>query len=382
MLALGMMLLTGCGNKANGDGSAVPTVAPTGSASVGTTTSTAEQEADAAVVKTRAEELAGQVAVTVGDLEITMDSMMMFIYSMENLGAQYEYYYQLYYQTSFWNMVADESGTLMKDVYKDYVMNSAIQYGVLYQKAIELGMTMTEEDKTENQAFVDEIFANITADELERAGFTRDKLLETVEFMTYAEKYYNSLIDGFGIDEEEIKAEVNQEDYKEYETEYLYLSTSSYDENYQLVERTEEEKAEDYVFIQDVLAKLKAGSTMAELKEANDNLTHTTRTFMEDNETIDATYIEAAIALENGEYSDIVETKYGYYIILMVDNNCTDSYLAALDDAYGAKVDTEFQKAFAELEVNYTQTINEEVWGPIELGNTIIIVDTEAVTTE
>lgn len=372
MLALGAMLLVGCGDKADKN------VAPTQIPNQGT--STAEQEADPAVVQARAEELAGQVAVTVGDLEITMDTMMMFIYSMENMGAQYEYYYQMTEQTSFWDLPYDESGILMRDVYKNYVMNSAIQYGVLYQRAMLVGMELTEEENEDNQTFVNEIFSVISAEELERAGFTRETLLKTVEFMTYAEKYYNTLINSFGITEEEVKKEINQEDYKEYETEYLYLSTSSYDENYQVIERTEEEKAEDYALMQDILAQLKAGSTMIQIKEANEKLTHTTRTFLADTETVDIAYVQAAKELKNGEYSDIVETKYGYYIILMVDENCTDSYLAALDDAYGAKVDVVFNEAFAKIEEDYPQTINEEVWGAIEIGKTIIMVEPE--TTE
>lgn len=374
MTVLTAALLTGCGKKENTTAQTTPT--PT--AAVGT----AEQEADMEVVKNRAAELAKTVAVTVGNLDVTMDTMMMFIYSMENMGAQYEYYYQLYYGSGFWDMAYDETGITMRDVYKGYVMNSAVQYGILYQEALENGITLNEEEREENRDFVDQVFQAISAEELERAGFTREKLLETAEMMTYAEKYYNFLIETYGITEEDVKKEINRDEYKEYETEYLYLSTSNYDSEYKLIERTEAETAENRAFMQGLLEQLKSGATMEEIKTANTGLTHTTRTFLADTTSVDEAYVEAASALENGEYSGVVETKYGYYIIKMLNNDCDTSYLAALDDAYGARVDEAFAKTYEELEKKYPQTVNEEAWEQIVLGQTIIIVDTEGLAAQ
>ena len=365
-LAVAVTLLTGCGEKPGASGD-LPTVTKT-------PVSASEQQADGATVAKRAEELAGQVAVTIGDFDITMDHMMMFILSMEKTGAQYENYYQTYYNTSFWDMAYDESGITMREVYKDYVMNSAVQYGILYQEALKSGQTLTAEEETENDTFVNTVFESLTAGELEKAGFTRSKLRETADIMTLAEKQYNFMIENFGIDEEEVFASVNKEDYKEYETEYLYLSTASYDDSFKLIERTDAEKAEDYAYMLTLLSSLKEGATMEELAntDPDSQLTYTTRTFLANTEEVDPAYVEAAAALSNGAYSDVVETRYGFYIIKMVNNDCTDSYMAALDDAYGAKVDELFTEAFTKLEEQYGYTVNEEVWDALEFGSIIV----------
>ncbi len=364
-IALAGVILTGCARQ--GDNSALPQ----GSQIV---VSMAEQQADGAKVARRAEELAGQVVVTIGDYDMTMDHMMMFLLSMERTGAQYENYYQTYYQTSFWDMAYDDSGITMREVYKGYVMNSAVQYGILYQEALAADQKLTPEEEAENEVFVNTVFESLSAKELERAGFTRAKLNETAKLMTLAEKQYNFIVEKFGIDENAVIASVKREDYKEYQTEYLYLPTASYDENYQLIERTDAEKAEDYAYMVGLLGRLKKGETMAELvkAETESKLSNEDRTFLADAEDVDTAYIEATAGLANGEYSEVIETKYGYYIIKMINSDCTDAYMAALDDAYGAKVDELFTAEYAKLEEKYGYIINEEIWESLEFGSIIV----------
>ncbi len=335
-----------------------------------------QRAADGEVVRKRAEELEKQVVVTIGDFEMTMDKMMFFLYSVENDGTVKEYYYQAYYEMSFWDSPYDESGATMRDFYKDYVMNSAIQYGVLYQEAVKAGLELSEEEKAENAKFIDDFLDVASAELLERTGFTKEKLTETLEFMGLAEKYYDAMAESFEISEESVAAEIKKEDYKEYSTEYLYLSTSSYDSEYNLIERSEEEKAAYYELMQGYLEQLKQGKPMEEVAEQNTALTYTTKVFLADEETVDPSYRQAAAGLENGSYSEVVKTRYGYYIVRMIDNNCMDSYEAARKELLQAKEDEAFAKAFEELQLSYPQDINEEVWGPLVLGE-IAVVPTE-----
>lgn len=365
MFALCGMLSAGCGKAAKGENNLAPTPK-------------AQQAADSEAVRKKAEELEKQVVVTIGDFEMTMDKMMFFLYSVENDGTMKDYYYQVYYEMSFWDLPYDESGATMRDFYKDYVMNSAIQYAVLYQEAVKAGLELSEEEKAENAKFIDEFLSVASAALLERTGFTKEKLTETMEFMGLAEKYYDVMAEGFEISEESIAAEIKKEDYKEYSTEYLYLSTSSYDSEYNLIEHSEEEKAAYYELMQGYLEQLQNGASMEEVAEQNTALTHTTRVFLADAETVDPNYRQASAALENGAYSDVVETRYGYYIIRMIDNDCTTSYEAAQKELLQVKEDEAFVRAFEELQTAYPQNINEELWGPLVLGE-IAVVPTDSM---
>ncbi|MBO5353938.1 MAG: peptidylprolyl isomerase [Lachnospiraceae bacterium] len=336
--------------------------------------SASEKQADGQNVQKRAEELAGQKVLTFGDFSLTMDQMMFWLYSEEKEAAQYDYMYQMYYGTSYMDLTHPQAGISMREFHKEYVLNSAKQYAILYQEALKNGITLSEEEIAENEAFVNSFFELLSVSELEKGGFTREVLRQVADIMTYAEKYYNFMIEKFSIQEEDVISSVNKEEYKEYETEYLFLSTVSYDENSKLVERTAEEKAEDYAYMEGLLEKLKGGSTMAELQAAETEsvLTYTGKTFLANTADVEPAYVEAAAKLVNGEYSGIVETKYGYYIIRMVNDSCTTSYEAALDEAYGAMVDELFAKEYAKLEETYAPVVNEEVWNAVTFGNYVI----------
>ena len=102
--------------------------------------------------------------------------------------------------------------------------------------------------------------------------------------------------------------------------------------------------------------------------------------FLENAGDTDEAYIEAAKVLKNGEYSDVVTTRYGYYIILMKDNACTTAYEAALNEAYGAKVNELFAVKYAELETKHAPVVNEDVWSAVKFGN--YVVDETDVTAD
>lgn len=334
--------------------------------------SLAEQQADDKEVEQRAKELAAQVVVTVADKNITMADMMLFIYAEEKTGADLAAFYQSMFGTDYWDTTLDDSNLTMRDVVKETVLNKVIRYAILHQEALKAGLEFSDMDRAECEATVNDVFCTLTASELERGGFTREQVSKSMEMVLYAEKYASHWKENAPVSRTEIEGMIHKEQYKEYKTECLFLPTASYDENYNLIDRNEEEKAEDYVFMQNVLTELKNGTTMQEIKETANQLTYTERVFLEGDTQLEAFYTDAAVSLDNGELSKIIVTAYGYYIIRMVDNQCMDSYNAAVDAVYSAKVEEAFETAYSELEKAYSYKVNEKVWEPLQMGQTVI----------
>ena len=183
-------------------------------------------DADPALVKERAEEYAKLIAVTVGDTDISMQKAMFLIYSMEVQGNSYAAYYESQYGLDYWDMEYDEEGRTTREVFKEETIEALIQYAVLYDCAVKNGMELTYDETKENADFVEEIKSLMSAEEAERGGFTTDNLRETCAWMMLGEKYYGKMTDTLGVTEESVRKTIDKADYREYETEYLYLPTT------------------------------------------------------------------------------------------------------------------------------------------------------------
>jgi foldase protein PrsA len=324
------------------------------------------------------------VVVTVGDKEIQLNEMMYYIYAVETTGASYDAAYQSYYGTSYWDMEYSE-GVTMREQTKKYVMDTAVMYEILYEKALAAGYTMTDEEKTEAESNADQIMTNITEEQLKVTGFTKDVLTKVQEKLIVGEKYYNELAEGYDINEDEIKSGIKAEDYKQYDTEYLFVPTQTYDANYQPVVLTDEEKEAALTSIKNALDKVKAGEEFSAIAEADTTLQNSTVNFVYGDTNAETAYQDAAIKLDNDAVTnDIVETSLGYYIIKMVNNNSTESYDAAVDEAIKAKQQEAFDADYENIKKEYTITVNDAEWDKIVMGQTTIIstpAPTQAATT-
>ena len=353
--------LTGCGKEK---------ATETGAISVTVPITIMPTESGLSEAELQAKINAETVAVTVGNQKVYMDTMLFFIYTMETKGAYSEEYYQEVYGTSFWDLEYGKDYT-MRDLYKDYAMDSAVQYVILAEKAEEQGLTLTDAEIAENRVYVNTVLSSFTEEQLEQNGMTFDAIEATTQMMALAEKYYDYFLENMDITLEEIKAGMNLEDYKEYKTEYWYLATSKYDENYEIVQFTQEEKEEVMRKMQEVQEELLSGKPTDLLQKEYAGLLHETRTFLETGKMAEEAYKKACAKMEIGEYSAPVQTEYGVYIIKMLDNACMDSYNVAVEEAYETAVKDVFAVWYEETKAKYEITVNEMVWEPIVLGNVV-----------
>lgn len=333
------------------------------------------EAANKELVREMAKKYAETVAVSVGGEDIAMDKAMFLIYSMEVRGNYYAAYYESQYGTNYWDTVYDEEGHTTRDIVKQGTMDLLIQYAVFYDCAVKNGMSLTAEETAENNAYVEQIIETLTAEETERGGFTREGLRDVCGWMMLAEKYYDKMTEGLGITRESVSETINKEDYKEYETEYIYLATTYYDENYELQEETEEVKEAYTQQMADYYDEVLSGMTFEELAKGESALLHEKRIFLADGNGAEDAYVKAAEVLKVGEISKPVQTEYGIYLIKMLDDECTESYEAAVDAAYEVKRSEAFAAAYEVLLSEYPVEVNEAAWGDILLGATVSLLE-------
>lgn len=333
------------------------------------------EAANETLVKQRGEEYAATTAVTVGDMDISMQKAMFLIYSMEVQGNSYSAYYESQYGMDYWEMVYDDEGRTTRDVFKEETKNALIQYAVLYDCAIKNGMGLTAAEQEENRAYVEKLKTMLSAEETERGGFTTENLTETCAWMMLGEKYYSKMTDSLGITKESVRETIAKEDYKEYKTEYLYLSTSYYDDDFNVCQESDEVKRSAMAQMQDCYEQVLEGATFAELAAADESLRYDTRYFLEKGEEAEVKYKAAATELENGEVCAPVQTEYGVYLIRMVDSACLKTYEATVEAEYELQRNKAFEAAYEVLLAEYEVEINEEAWKDILLGATVSILE-------
>jgi len=332
-------------------------------------------QANQNLVKQREASNEATTAVTVGDVEISMQTAMFVIYSMEVQGNSYAAYYESQYGVDYWGMVYDEAGRTTREVFKEETINALTQYAVLYDCAKKNGMELTEEELSECNTFVADLKELLSAEETERGGFTEKNLRETCEWMMLAEKYYTRMTETLGITKESVREKINKADYKEYETEYLYLATTYYDEEYNVCEESAEVIEARRAQMQDYYEQVTEGASFETLAAADDKLVHNTRTFVDGGDGAEKDYRMAAKKLEKGKVSAPVQTEYGIYLIRMVDDNCTKTYEATVVAEYEIQRNEAFQAAYEVLLAEYDVTVNTEAWDDIILGATVSILE-------
>jgi len=324
----------------------------------------------------------GALVVTVGDNKIYMNEMMYYIYDAEAQGASYEAMAQQYYGTSYWDIPVSE-GVTMRDKTKGSLIDNAIQIEILYEKAVDAGKTLTEKEITANKTSIKSALKSFTKEQLKLTGFTEKSLLKTINKLTLAGKYNTELVDGFDIDDKAITDGISIEDNRQYNTEYLFIPTTTYDASYKAVAKTDEEKKAALNSITAALEKVKAGEEFSAITKADTTITTSTLNFVYGDKKAESAYQEAAITLKNDAYTtDIVETESGYFIVKMVDNNSTESYDKAVADAISAAEQEAFTTEYDKMKKDYTTTINTKFWDTVILGQTTIVATTNASTTD
>jgi hypothetical protein len=236
-------------------------------------------------------------------------------------------------------------------------------------------MALDDAELAEVKTFVDDITTLLSAEETERGGFTVENLRETATWMMLGEKYYNRMTENLGVTKEGVRETIDKADYKEYETEYLYLPTTYYDEEYTIRDESEEVIESRKAQMQDYYDQVVLGAPFKELAASDEVLVHNTRTFLAVGDGAEENYRTAAVNLKVGEICAPIQTEYGIYLIRMLDDECTKTYEATVDAEYELQRNEAFQAAYEVLLAEYEVTVNEDAWGEILLGATVSILE-------
>lgn len=308
------------------------------------------------------------VVATINDEDISLTEAMYYISIVESN-------YSMFLSADAWDMLVEGDKTF-SDLTKEYVMDGIVESNILYDLGKEAGIEITEDMETQLKASAVQYFNSLSEEQVEATGLDEQSLYDISVKSYISSEHQATILNALDIDIEGISAEYDQEELRQYNTEYLHIPFISIDEEGNQVELTEEEKSTAKETLENMLAEVQDGKTFEEVIEGNEEIQTNTANFVPGYDQVELAYEEVAAELENDAIAgEIVETSAGYYIIKMVDNNSSEYYESAVNTALSEKQQELYAEKIEELKADYTIVINEDVWEPIKVGRTTINLD-------
>lgn len=283
--------------------------------------------------------------------------------------AQMETYYASLFGTGVYQQDISGSGVVYGESAKEALLEDFKEMYVLEAEASNYQVALTEEEKAAITEAATK-FLSANTDRAKKAVTADQATVEHVlTLMTLKDKMYTALT-------ADVDTEVSDEEAAQKRISYVFESTAdTYDEAGNAIPLTDEEKAEKKAALQEILNVAKESGDLNSAAEAKER-TANSLTYGDGSTAIGEEVQAAANALADGEFTDLIETDNGYYIVQMVstfDREATDSQKETIiqqrrDDLYTEKSQelqdahtfTQIDSALAKLTFERTFTLKTE----------------------
>lgn len=340
--------------------------------------------------------------IVIGDRNIYLNEVLFYA---NEIKGQFEYQYGA-------DILSQSYGDgTVADLVKEQALESTEDLNLTAYVAEQNGVTLTDDEKQVATDSAKSYFDSLDSDIISKYGFTAEMASNTLTKYTLANKYLETL---------KAEIEINQDEYQAVLDETAvsdpyYASIAKYgaegsavslkvkhiliktiDDSRNPLPQDEIDAA--YAKAQEVLAKANAGDDFTKLVEE----------YSEDTGSIDnggeytfargefvPEFEDAAYSMEPGQISDIVESTYGYHIILLEEKDIqpTDDEVQQRKD-YQAQVEENakssqyqdyFTNLYAQWKEQYNVTVDEVMWDAVTITDESTddtSIDTDTSTTE
>lgn len=325
------------------------------------------------------EQLKPQTVVTINGDKISLSDMSYRIWQAEQSGNSMEQFYQAYMNSSYWDAASQaDAAKTNRDIIKAQVVAEEQEMQILYAEAKKADnasdFDLTEEEEKDIDKEVKSILDKYTTVNRLRLGFSKSYLKKQMEMQKIADKYKESVIEGFGIKEDEVTKDISKTEYREYDIDYYMVPLTEKGDNGDSKDVSADKKKELKKQMEDLQKKAKDAEDFAKLLEDSDTsgITHSSAQIVEkDGWTyLSDDQIKDVKKMKNDEISDVIEDKENKYLFLikMTDNNSTEAYDSACEEAVQTEKDNKYKEYLESISADYKLEVNNDVWDDVVMG--------------
>ncbi|MCI5730943.1 MAG: peptidyl-prolyl cis-trans isomerase [Eubacterium sp.] len=287
--------------------------------------------------------------------------------------------YAMYNMSFDWEDTA-EDGETYSSTYKKQIMQTLKKREILYMCAQKQGLSLTDEEKKAVQEDVKNARKNMTDKQKKMKGLDEATLTTVMEKDKLGEKYKDSVIATLNIDEDALKKTVDKKSYRQYTLQYYVFAKTETDSEGNSKDKDAKTIAQgkkDMEELQKKAAKAK-DFTKNVMTDKNDDkiddnnkaISYSTKDLVEtDEDFLDKKTLKKVKTMKNGEVSDVLETKDGYYVIKMVNNNDPEAYNNQCESVISQEKETQFDATYKNtIKAEYTATAQSYWKGRVNIG--------------
>lgn len=219
--------------------------------------------------------------------------------------------YGMFFGEDYLNQDLMGTGTPYGVTIRDGVVESLEEYYIVEAHAEELGVSLSEEEKTKASDAAKAFLAANDNKTLKAMSADEATVTHVLELMALQSKVYEDRA-------ATIDTEVDPQEALQKRISYVLSdTTSNYDEEGNELPLSEEDIAAKKTEMDELLAEAKAGQDLTTVTEDKDVSYYEAVNYGKEDTSLPEAVKNAADALQDGEFSEVIEAEDGYYIVYM-----------------------------------------------------------------
>lgn len=261
--------------------------------------------------------------------------------------------YGSYFGEDFMNQDLMGAGVPYGETIRDSVVETMEEFYIVEAHAEELGISLSDEEKAAAAEAAQAFLGANDSKTLSAMSADEATVTHVMELLALQSKVYNDRAATIDTNVDETEAAQKKISYVMTST----VGTSDADGN--VTELSEDELAEKKAQLEAILAEAKESGDLNAAAEAHE-LTASTMTYGKDDSTLNDAVREAADALADGEFSDVIEAESGYYVVYMESTFDEDATQAKIQNILSEREMEAYDAWYTPLKEASSITTNDD----------------------